>query len=256
MTLIVFTDLDGTLLDHETYSWDPARPALDALKARGVPVVLATSKTAAEVAVLHEALGLGQTPAIVENGAGIYRPGQPIEGGEDYARIRQALRDVPTELRAVFEGFGDVSDERVAEMTGLAEETAALARQRQFSEPGSWTGTAAELTAFRTMLGMYGVTARQGGRFLTLSLGRTKACAMREIAAELGADRTIALGDAPNDSEMLEAADHGVIVANGHGAGLPPMDGEAEGRIRRTQAPGPQGWADAVLALLNEIEKD
>ncbi|WP_425072152.1 HAD-IIB family hydrolase [Sagittula sp. S175] len=256
MGLVVFTDLDGTLLDHGSYSWEAARPALEALKARGVPVVLATSKTAAEVAVLHDALDLGDTPAIVENGAGLYRPGEAISGGADYARIRQALQDVPTELRAVFEGFGDVSEARVAELTGLSEEAAALARQRMYSEPGSWTGTDAELSHFKAMLGMYGVSARHGGRFLTLSLGRTKADAMREVMDMLGATVTIALGDAPNDREMLETADYGVIVRNDQGTGLPPMDGEEDGHIRRTEAPGPEGWAEAVLALLNEIEKD
>lgn len=34
---LVFTDLDGTLLDHDTYSWEAARPALDRLKRQQVP---------------------------------------------------------------------------------------------------------------------------------------------------------------------------------------------------------------------------
>ena len=32
--VMVFTDLDGTLMDHETYDVAPAKPALDALAAR------------------------------------------------------------------------------------------------------------------------------------------------------------------------------------------------------------------------------
>jgi phosphoglycolate phosphatase-like HAD superfamily hydrolase len=35
---IVFSDLDGTLLDHETYLFDAAQPALNALKARDIPL--------------------------------------------------------------------------------------------------------------------------------------------------------------------------------------------------------------------------
>jgi hypothetical protein len=46
---VVFSDLDGTLLDHETYSFDAARPGLDALKSRGIPLILASSKTRAEM---------------------------------------------------------------------------------------------------------------------------------------------------------------------------------------------------------------
>lgn len=38
--LIVFTDLDGTLLDHDNYSWQEAKPALDRLKLKHGPVII------------------------------------------------------------------------------------------------------------------------------------------------------------------------------------------------------------------------
>lgn len=43
--LILFSDLDGTLLDHDTYDWSPAQPALKQLAALEVPLVLTSSKT-------------------------------------------------------------------------------------------------------------------------------------------------------------------------------------------------------------------
>jgi len=55
--LVVFTDLDGTLLDEETYSWEAAEPALAMLRERGIPWVMVTSKTRAEVEVLRERMG-------------------------------------------------------------------------------------------------------------------------------------------------------------------------------------------------------
>lgn len=257
MTLLVFSDLDGTLLDHATYSYAPALPAIAALRQAGGRLILATSKTAMEVAELHAELDLGDTPAIVENGAGIYRPEDGPEGNaEAYARIRQALRDVPPHLRGAFEGFADMGPERIAEVTGLPLEAAERAAKRCHSEPGLWTGREDKQQAFKAILGTYGVTARSGGRFFTLSLGRTKADAMREVMVELGATHTIALGDAPNDLEMIQTADHGVIVRNDHGPGIPHLPGEDDGTIRRTQAPGPEGWAEAVLALLNDLNKD
>ena len=48
MTRWVVTDLDGTLLDH-SYSWEPARSTMAALKQQGVLVIPCTSKTAEEV---------------------------------------------------------------------------------------------------------------------------------------------------------------------------------------------------------------
>ena len=119
--LVVFSDLDGTLLDHENYSYTQAQPALDALASRGIPLILATSKTAAEVAVLHQALNLGDWPAIVENGAGIYRPGASDVGDASYASLRAALDSLPADLRAPYKGFGDMTDAEVGNLTAWVE---------------------------------------------------------------------------------------------------------------------------------------
>ncbi|KPP83733.1 MAG: mannosyl-3-phosphoglycerate phosphatase MpgP [Rhodobacteraceae bacterium HLUCCA08] len=250
MRLLVFTDLDGTLLDHDSYDFTPARPALAALAARGVPVILASSKTAAEIAPLQAALGLTGQPAIVENGAAL------ADGASDdsgWRSIRQALEELPPALRAPFRGFGDMDRAEVAKVTGLPPDQAALARRRQHSEPGLWTGSDAARAEFEAALAARGITARRGGRFLTLSHGATKADRMAELTARLGPAHTVALGDAPNDAEMLQAADTGIIVANPHGPGLPPLPGEATGRIRRTADPGPLGWNTALLDLLAEL---
>ncbi len=142
-----------------------------------------------------------------------------------------------------------MTDAQVAAITGLSPEAAALARQRHFSEPGLWQGTAEDRAAFLDALSELGIAARSGGRFLTLSFGATKAGRMAEIAARYGAETVIALGDAPNDREMLEAATCGVVIRNDHGPGLPELDGEAAGRIRRSALPGPEGWNAAILDL-------
>jgi len=251
--VVVFTDLDGTLLDHETYDHAPAAPLLARLKAAGLPVVLATSKTAAEVAGLREALGLGHCPAIVENGAGVLPPGRDRpEGERTHARLRAALEALPEALGARFVGFSDLSDKEVAQKTGLPLEDAVRARQRDFSEPGLFSGDEGERAEFIDRLSQAGIVAQQGGRYLTLSFGGSKVEAMKAIAAGYGA-RTVALGDAPNDRGMLEAADHAIIIPNPGHAGLPPLAGEATGRIRRARDPGPAGWAAALSALLQDL---
>lgn len=250
--LIVFTDLDGTLLDHETYSPDAARPALDRLAAANVPLILASSKTAAEIDVLRHRIGCEAYPAIVENGAGLLEA-EPDPDSSDYTRLLDALETVSPYLRACFVGFSDLGNAGVARVTGLGSEEAALAARRQFSEPGLWHSGPEDLHEFLRALKKLGVTGRQGGRFLTLSFGGTKADRMNEIAARYANPPRMALGDAPNDREMIEAADYGVIVANPHGTALPSLDGEADGRIRRTVAPGPEGWNTAVLDLLNTL---
>jgi len=66
--LIVFSDLDGSLLDHDTYDWRPARPALEALGERDIPLVLVSSKTLAELEEYRGQLDLPH-PVVAENGA-------------------------------------------------------------------------------------------------------------------------------------------------------------------------------------------
>lgn len=250
--LIVFTDLDGTLLDHETYSWAPAAPAVAALRDNGIPLILASSKTAAELAPLRDELGFSRCPAIVENGAGILEPGEDGSGDDgDHAAIRAALDELPPDLRAGFSGFSDWSVSEIAERTGLTEDAAARAARRRFSEPGLWKGTEAGEARFQALLAERGISARRGGRFLTLAFGATKADRMREIAARLDLPFKVALGDAPNDVEMLEAADVGVIVANPHREPLERLRGEDAGHIIRTEKPGPDGWNTAVQQILS-----
>ncbi|MDJ0858297.1 MAG: HAD-IIB family hydrolase [Dinoroseobacter sp.] len=249
--LIVFTDLDGTLLDHDTYSYDAARPALEKLAEIGAPVILASSKTAMEIDPLRTELGLSLCPAIVENGAGLLASGaRPDADNSRYDALRAELDAVDGELRAHYRGFGDMDADEVSELTGLAPAAAHLAKTRAFSEPGLWTGTEHGLNAFLKALKTKGIAARRGGRFLTLSFGGTKADRMAEVSAQYGSPYSIALGDAPNDTEMLDCADLGIIIVNPSHSALPPLAGEAEGRIRRSTKPGPDGWNAEVLRVV------
>lgn len=255
MPLLVFTDLDGTLMSHNDYTWDAALPALEQLANIGAGVVLASSKTAPEIGRLRHDMGLERWPAIVENGAGLLRPHiwdspQP----SIYAQLRATLGDISADVRKRFLGFGDMDVEQVADLTGLSTSAATLAKERSFSEPGTWSGTPEEKAQFLNKLAAKGVFAREGGRFLTLSFGGTKADQMAHIINDLGPLNTIALGDAPNDVEMLEAADFGVIIANPHGAQLPLLTGETHGRITRTKLAGPDGWNAAIMAHIARLE--
>ena len=67
---------------------------------------------------------------------------------------------------------------------------------------------------------------------------------------------SVALGDAPNDIEMIETADIGVIVSNPNNAPLPKLKGEKQGQIFRTTLPGPEGWAQAVEQILRNQDME
>lgn len=64
--LLVFTDLDGTVLDHYSYSHALAEPMLRVFMRENIPVIPVSSKTRAELEPLRVALE-NRHPFIVEN---------------------------------------------------------------------------------------------------------------------------------------------------------------------------------------------
>ncbi|MFT5118074.1 MAG: mannosyl-3-phosphoglycerate phosphatase [Kiritimatiellia bacterium] len=70
---VIFSDLDGTLLDHDSYCFDAALPALSDLEKHQIPVIINSSKTAAEISALRQKINI-QHPFIVENGSAIFIP--------------------------------------------------------------------------------------------------------------------------------------------------------------------------------------
>ena len=125
-----------------------------------------------------------------------------------YEKIRAVLT-LPPKLKKMFQGFGDMGLEGIIKATGLSEQAAKGAAHRQYSEPGLFTGTEEQKDAFLKALATHNIKATQGGRFLTLSFGATKADQMMTITKHMQkrgfpAKPSLALGDAPNDIAMLE----------------------------------------------------
>lgn len=255
---IVISDLDGTLLDHTTYSYDDALPALQFLKANDIPLILASSKTVAEIIELRKELGFQHCEAIVENGAGILEPGAHKNSDfTTHQKLMNALTGLPNDLRCCFQGFSDWDVSEVVAKTGLTEESAVLAKKRQFSEPGLWFGDNNQFLEFQIALQAEDVSIQQGGRFATLSFGNDKADQFHVIKERYetagGKVIAIALGDALNDIGMLEAADLGIIIPNPAHAAIPTLSGEKNGDIVRADITGPEGWSKSLLSALTSL---
>lgn len=260
--LVIFTDLDGTLLDRDTYSFAPARPALLELRRRKVPLVLCTSKTRAEVVPLRRRLKNAH-PFIVENGGGIVVPpgyfgrraASRIELGRRYGEISAALDDLARRSRVRVRGFHRLSPRQIADATGLSLAEARLAKEREFDEPFWFIGAdRAARARFVRLARRSGYDLTTGGRFWHLFSGSDKGLAVRRLQAlyrrrDGRRIRTLALGDAENDLPMLEAVDRAVL--------LPSSDGSFDRAVLRSlpgvvlgSAPGPEGWNRAVLRAL------
>ncbi len=257
--IVVITDLDGSLLDHHTYSWLPAAQWLDKLKAARVPVVFCSSKTTAEIVPLQNSLGLQGSPFIAENGAVLQftapttrasdtQPAKFIE--RDYAAICANMRRLRELEGFKFFGFDDVDEKVIEEWTGLAPQNAILAQQREASEAFIWRDTDARLAEFTALLAKEGLGVTQGGRFYhVMSAASSKGTAVKRLLQWLRQRdgrpwRSLGLGDGPNDVSMLNEVDYAVIIK---GYSNNPIElAPRQQQIYRTTAYGPEGWSEGL----------
>lgn len=266
--LLVFTDLDGTLLDHYDYDFRPALPAIKLLTKFDIPIIPNTSKTRCELEILADKLNLS-TPFIVENGASIFIPktylaSQPDDTEEfqqywvkrfcaDRKHWIKTLNQQATDFHSLFIKFSDMSTKQLSDNTGLTEHQAQHANTREFSEPLLWQGTDEQHTKFTAVMQKAGANVLKGGRFTHISGDSNKGRALTWLTNLFNHvrnthHRTVALGDSYNDNDMLERADIAIqIKSQVHEF---PVLRRTDNVIQSTQF-GPAGWNECLTDLIN-----
>ncbi len=268
---VLFTDLDGTLLDAGDYTWKAAEPALGELKRHEIPLVFCTSKTSAEVEVLRRDLG-NSHPFVTENGGGVFFPRQYFGAhtpqgipkgdylcltlAQPYDRIINELESAAARAGVEVVGFHQMNARDVAASTGLPLGAAELALKRDFDEPFFFVraNEAAE-GRFLALARERGLQLTRGGRFWHIFQGSDKGLAVRKLmelylASAPHQVRFAALGDSANDLPMLASVEHAVLIPRPDGTYDPVVLARLPG-VQCAAAPGPEGWNSAVLELLS-----
>jgi mannosyl-3-phosphoglycerate phosphatase len=262
--LIIFTDLDGTLLDHYTYSFEKALPALTLLKEKNIPLVICSSKTRKEIEHYRRKLD-NHHPFISENGGGIFIPKSYfkfgvwssefgvkeekdyyiISLGAKYSDLRKALLELHSEGFNI-KGFGDMTAEELADIANMSIDEARMAKERDFDEPFVFKGDERQSRRLLKAIKDKGFSHTQGCFYHILGdsdKGKAVSTLVDLYRKKFGEIMTAAIGDSPNDIPMLKRVDYPVIVQK--------PDGSYDSRIDipdliRAEGIGPEGWNKAI----------
>jgi mannosyl-3-phosphoglycerate phosphatase family protein len=255
---IIFSDLDGTLLDHPSYSFRAANPALKYIKEKNIPLIFVSSKTKEEIEFLNSKMGLPRMPFIFENGAGIFIPrgffpaysGEEIIGQEKkYDEIVKFIQKCSEKYGHEIKGYHNMANQDLTQLTGLSGADLIRSKNRLFSLPLLKDRETERILAEE--IANNGLNLLYGGRFLHLLANVDKGEAVRRIASMLepGSWISLGLGDSPNDLEMLQAVQIPVLIRK--------FDGTYEqslhvANMQISRSSGPKGWNESVIKILKK----
>jgi mannosyl-3-phosphoglycerate phosphatase len=273
---LIFSALEGALVDPQTDSFADAEEALSELERRKIAWVLLPSRTREEIDPIRRKMGHNH-PFVTENGGGIFFPDGyfslripgsvrtarylSIAQGRPYAEVCEALDEVAEESAVGVAGFHHMSLREIADNTGLRPRQAELARAREFDEPFYFTSADEKAIArFVEAARARGFDTRRGPLFWHLSSKCDTARAVRTLAhlfreATHIKLRLVGIGAGEVDLPWLRAVDHAILLPDSRESAKPlehdTINPTRAKTIAMGDAPGPAGWNKAVLNIIS-----
>lgn len=259
MQKIIFTDLDATLLEHNTYSFKKALPALKLIKKNKIPLIICTSKTRAETEYYRKKLK-NKYPFIVENGAAVFIPKNYfnfsfkyskkdkkyliIELGKDYRRLLRIIKKIKDNgIRII--NFKDMSLKELSKDTNLPLTRAKLAKNRSYDEPFKILNKKDESKVIK-IIKQNRLRYTKGGRYYHITGNNDKGKAVKILKKlfkkRFKEIRTYAFGDSANDFDMLDVVDEPYLVQKQNKK-------YASEKYKKAKGIGPLGWNKEILRI-------
>ncbi|MBN2434101.1 MAG: HAD-IIB family hydrolase [Spirochaetes bacterium] len=250
MIRICYSDLDGTFLDHLSYSYKLSLSGYSLLLDRNIPLVFVSSKTFVEIEQLEFMLN-SRSPFIFENGAGVAFADD--SGKYSYKLlsnfnsskldlVKESLKQAAKET--VF--FDEISPEHLAEISGLSLDRARLSLSRIATLPFYINGSSFSFEEIRKIVLPFDMEITKGGRFYHLvPVGCSKGIALKYIDDYYkkkcnDSVVTMGVGDSLNDIPMLEMVDYPFLLFKHDGTCL------TDTKYRIIEKPGPAGFSEAI----------
>ncbi len=267
---IIFTDLDGTLLDSKDYSAKAAKEALEYIKDNYIPLIFVSSKTAPEMIRFRKLLGV-EHPFICENGGGIFIPKGYFEGapdqsnfdiislGENYNFLVGILKEAKSKFNLNLKALSEMTDEEIIRITNIGKEEVPLARQRNFDEPFviNSENIKDDIIKLKEHFQKLGLNIIRGNRFYHLTGNSNKGKAIKKLLSEYEKNYdsgwiSLGFGDSPNDIPMFEVVDIPIAVKKPPEPGHYDFKADEFPNLHFADGIGPIGWNKASLKILKE----
>ncbi len=250
----VFTAIEGTLLDFDTFDGSAARPLVRTLHAAGVPVIPVTVMTLEEMEQVADDLFM-RDPMIIEGGGAIarWRHGawQVEAVGAASDTLLEAICDIEALTGAHLAVYSALSESESARLSGRRGAMLHASMQRRFSEP--FLIERGEIGAVSRAAASLGFSVHRGKRFYYLTRTDCDGRAFHRLREEIRCGTAIGVGGSPIDAGFLSLTDIPIAV--------PRPDGQPDRQLLAdlpnvmiASAPGAAGWAAAVSHVWSALQ--
>jgi mannosyl-3-phosphoglycerate phosphatase len=255
----VVSDVDGTLMDH-SYNLTPAKETIKTLQNLSIPVILCTSKTAAEVKIIRKELNLTD-PYIVENGAAIYGESlKKVNGeiilGEKYELLEEILNLISKEIDYKLTPLNNLTDQEATQLTGLKGNSLNLMRDRHWSmpflNPPSFLEEKINICSKKFKVNIF--KGNRMSHLLSSKSNKGKAINTLKKFSNSKDIQIIGLGDSPNDLPLLLNSDIKIVIPGIHGPNLKLLEQLKGIGFILASEPNGYGWKNEINKLINKLE--
>jgi mannosyl-3-phosphoglycerate phosphatase family protein len=259
--VVIFTDLDGSLLHRDTFKFDSIKDYIKSLINSGIIIIPNSSKTEKEIEKFNEELGV-ELPFISENGSAIHGlnllnknfPNEIILSRKKEEFLKIFNEKTPERLLNKCVEISKLSKKEQEKIFGQKDDRLKDALKRKYTLPFLFNGNNSEKNKLLKSLSNNSLTLQEGGRVLNLCDNINKIKSMNRVIKILKKTedkiKTIAVGDNYNDMEMLKNSDIPCLVFNDQFK----MDRINIDNLIFSNKPSPEGWADVIKMALEKIE--
>ena len=260
-SLIIFTDLDGSLLHRDNFKFDEIKDYIKNLIDNGVIIIPNTSKTEKEIEEFIKELGK-ELPFISENGSSIHGlnlintnfPNKIILSRDKEELIKIFESKVPDNLKAKCKFISEMNSRQQNNIFGLQGNNLKNALNRKYTIPFLFEGDNLEKNKLLKILKSSSLTMQEGGRVLNLGDKTDKVKSMNQVLKIYrkveNKIKVIGVGDNFNDLDMLRNCDIPCLVFNDQFK----QDQININNLIFSNKPSPEGWADVIKTALVKLD--